>query len=82
MPAAARKTAAKPKPADAGEADVQSKKDAEDETGYVGHKIDPTPDEHYTVAGVLAGKPTPENDLQHAAGVRAQLDAAARGANS
>jgi hypothetical protein len=32
---------------------------AEDK-GYYGVEADPTPDHHYTVAGVLAGKPTPE----------------------
>lgn len=30
--------------------------------GYRGVEIDPTPNEHYTVPGVLAGKPTPETD--------------------
>ena len=28
--------------------------------GYRGKQRDETPNEHYTVAGVLAGKPTPE----------------------
>lgn len=30
------------------------------EKGYYGPNTDTTPDEHYTVAGVTAGKPTPE----------------------
>jgi hypothetical protein len=34
--------------------------DEETEKGYRGTKVDPTPDSHYTVDGVLAGKPTPE----------------------
>lgn len=32
------------------------------EKGFMGVKIDPTPDDHYTVEGVTAGKPTPETD--------------------
>jgi hypothetical protein len=60
---------------DHGEAEVQAKKDAEDAQGFVGHSTDPTPDEHYTVPGVLAGKPTPETDLDHRAKVRAVTEA-------
>lgn len=30
--------------------------------GYLGTKVDPTPNENYTVAGVTSGKPTPETD--------------------
>lgn len=30
--------------------------------GKYGPGTDQTPDEHYTVTGVLAGKPTPETD--------------------
>lgn len=51
---------------DAGESAVQAAKDVEDEQGFVGVKVDPTPDEHYTVAGVIAGKPTPETDPEQA----------------
>jgi hypothetical protein len=29
--------------------------------GFYGVEVDPTPNEHYTVDGVVAGKPTPEN---------------------
>lgn len=32
------------------------------EVGFFGQEVDPTPDEHYTVAGQLAGKPVPESD--------------------
>lgn len=32
------------------------------EQGFVGVKVDPTPNEHYTVEGVTSGKPTPETD--------------------
>lgn len=42
--------------------------------GYLGTKVDPTPDEHYTVAGVLAEKPTPENDQQSRAAAREAAD--------
>lgn len=40
---------------------VQEKVDAETEQGFTGVRADPTPLDHYTVDGVLAGKPTPEN---------------------
>ena len=29
--------------------------------GFIGEQVDETPNEHYTVAGVTSGKPTPEN---------------------
>lgn len=45
-------------------AEVQAKFDAAAEKGYVGISPDPTPRENYTVAGVVAGKPTPETDEQ------------------
>lgn len=37
------------------------------EQGFIGQKVDPTPNENYTVAGVTAGKPTPETDEASAA---------------
>jgi hypothetical protein len=46
--------------------------------GFRGFEVDPTPNEHYTVSGVIDGKPTPETDADHAADVRAQLDKSAR----
>lgn len=52
---------------DAGQADVQKKADVETEQGFRGDKVDPTPDSHYTVAGVTSGKPTPETDEKAAA---------------
>ena len=61
-------------PAVAGADQVQDKMNAITDKGYQGHTPDPTPDSHYTVAGVLAGLPTPEND----AGQAAKADAAAR----
>ena len=51
-------------------ADVQKQMDKITEQGYVGYDNDPTPNEHYTVAGVVAGKPTPETDPEHAREVR------------
>lgn len=50
---------------------VQKQVDADEEKGYHGAAVDPTPRENYTVAGVVAGAPTPETD-----------DAAARKAQS
>lgn len=41
-------------------AEVQSRVDKESEQGFRGVEVDQTPNEHYSVAGVLAGKPTPE----------------------
>lgn len=49
---------------------VQAKMDEEQEQGFRGVKVDPTPNEHYTVAGVIAGKPTPETDPDAAAEAR------------
>lgn len=46
------------------------------EQGFIGQKVDPTPNENYTVAGVTAGLPTPETDEAS----RAAAEAAARGA--
>lgn len=58
---------------DAGQAEVQAKVDQENEQGFVGVKVDPTPNENYTVAGVTAGKPTPETDPKQAAAVREHI---------
>jgi hypothetical protein len=65
-------------PQDAAQKEVQKAVDKAEEKGYLGVEVDPTPDEHYTVAGVLAGKPTPETDLEHAREVRQKLDDSAR----
>lgn len=49
------------KPADdAGQAEVQAKFDEAAEKGYFGVVPDETPNENYTLAGVIAGKDTPE----------------------
>jgi hypothetical protein len=60
---------------DAGQAEVQQTVDEEQAQGFRGTKVDPTPDENYTVAGVTAGKSTPETDPK----LRAQAEAAMRG---
>lgn len=65
-------------PQDAAQKEVQKAVDEAEEKGYLGVEVDPTPDEHYTVAGVLAGKPTPETDPEHARTIRQHLDDTAR----
>ncbi|WP_318201041.1 hypothetical protein [Streptomyces sp. SCL15-4] len=57
---------------------VQHATDRAQEQGFYGVATDPTPSEHYTVAGVTAGKPTPETDVDHAREVRQKLDDDAR----
>lgn len=44
------------------EAAVQEQVDTETEQGFRGVKVDPTPNENYTVAGVTSGAPVPETD--------------------
>jgi hypothetical protein len=56
----------------AGADQVQAAVDAETAAGYHGVVPDPTPNSHYTVAGVTAGKPTPETDAAQAAKADAQ----------
>lgn len=50
--------------ADKAEKDVQKVVDKHTEQGFWGVEVDETPNENYTVAGVTAGKPTPESDPQ------------------
>jgi hypothetical protein len=57
------------KATDKAEAQVAKAVAAETDRGLRGVEVDPTPNEHYTVAGVLAGKPTPETDEDQAAKV-------------
>lgn len=47
---------------DGGVAEMKALLAAEDEKGYVGTVPDKTPNENYTLAGVIAGLPTPETD--------------------
>lgn len=65
-------------PQDAAQKEVQKAVDEASEKGFLGVEVDPTPDSHYSVAGVLEGKPTPETDADHAREVRLRLDDAAR----
>jgi hypothetical protein len=75
MAAAARKDDSKPAEepqADPGPgaATAQHAADKAQEQGFYGVEVDPTPNEHYTVAGVVEGKPTPETDKDAAAEAR------------
>ncbi len=47
--------------------EVQAKMDKEQEQGFRGFVPDSTPNQNYTVKGVTAGAPTPENNPQAAA---------------
>jgi hypothetical protein len=49
---------------DAGQAALQAAADEAAEKGYYGETPDPTPNENYTFAGVTAGAPTPETDVE------------------
>ena len=60
-------------------AEVQKAVDKAEEKGFLGVEVDPTPDRAYTVAGVIAGEPTPETHPDHAREVRQKLDDDARG---
>lgn len=40
------------------------------EVGFFGVETDPTDDQHYSVAGVTAGKPVPETDEKAAAATK------------
>jgi hypothetical protein len=50
------------KVADQSVSEVQKTVDAENEQGFIGTAVDPTPRENYTVGGVTSGAPTPETD--------------------
>jgi hypothetical protein len=47
---------------DLGEAEVLEHTEQEVEKGLLGDEVDQTPNAHYSVAGVLAGKSTPETE--------------------
>lgn len=61
------------------DAEVQKRVDQETEQGFRGIRADPTPNEHYTVEGVTAGKPTPETDDGAADDARAHARDVERG---
>lgn len=50
--------------------DIQAKVDQEAAQGFRGIEVDPTPNENYTVKGVVSAAPTPETDVDHARKVR------------
>lgn len=56
---------------------VEEKLAKEQELGYRGYKPDPTPNEHYTLAGVGEGLPTPET-VSHPERVRMRAEAEVR----
>jgi hypothetical protein len=58
------------KKSDSGEAEVQANVDAENEQGFRGARVDPTPLENYTLEGVTSGAPTPETDEKAAEAAR------------
>ncbi|MFE3049614.1 hypothetical protein ACFXIY_21480 [Streptomyces albidoflavus] len=76
--AKSKTTATQPVPKDGVAEAIQEEVDAADAQGYLGVAVDPTPNENYTLAGVTAGKPTPETDPEYAAEVRRKLDDEAR----
>jgi hypothetical protein len=47
---------------DLGASEVQARFDEANTKGYFGEVPDETPNENYTLAGVIAGKPTPETE--------------------
>jgi hypothetical protein len=57
-----------------GAGEVAEKLQAEQEQGYRGVAVDPTPNEAYSVKGVTSGMPTPETDDD----ARAEADKALR----
>lgn len=57
---------------------VQAQTDAAEDRGVLGVEVDPTPNENYTVAGVLSGAPTPETDRAAAQAATARRGELAR----
>ncbi len=55
---------------DVGQAEVQDAFDEANEQGFFGTTSDPTPNENYTVAGVIGCAPTPETDEDARAAVQ------------
>lgn len=54
--------------------EVQTAMDKETEQGFRGVEVDDTPNSAYTVAGVVAGEPTPETDVELSRKRRAELE--------
>lgn len=58
-----RKTTAKPKqPPDSSEPTADISDGSEPHAGYVGQPPDETPNEHYSLLGVIQGLPVPEHN--------------------
>lgn len=55
---------------DLGASQAQEIVDEENAQGFRGVEVDPTPNENYTVAGVIEGAPTPETDTDAAKAAR------------
>lgn len=49
---------------------IQERFNKEQSQGFRGTEVDPTPNENYTVAGVVKGAATPETDVNSAKEVR------------
>lgn len=64
---------------DAGREQVQQRFDDIQEQGFRGVKVDPTPNENYTVAGVTSDAPTPETDVEAEAEAREAAGATGTG---
>ncbi len=58
---------------DAPERQAQSVVDQETRQGFRGVEVDPTPNEAYTVQGVISGQPTPETDRATRDAVRVRV---------
>jgi hypothetical protein len=61
--------------ADAASKQVQEAVERDTAQGFRGVEADPTPNDHYTVAGVVDGKPVPETDDEAAKAARERLTA-------
>ena len=65
----ARKNTSREVDAEAVVAPVTEQINRENEQGFRGTEVDPTPNENYTLQGVTKGLPTPETDPATAASV-------------
>lgn len=64
---------------DGGAAEVQATVDKLEDQGFIGVKVDPTPNVNYTVYGVTHGLPTPETDDSQFAKAEAHVRSLSRG---
>ena len=63
-------TSSKSKPTQSTASAVDARLIKEQEQGFRGVEVDPTPNENYTVSGVTSNAPTPETDVSLASSVR------------